>query len=199
MPITITDSGRNNIVNIAPDVLRLGSGKIVLQGDDNVVNIESPILLLSILMHVADGSSVTIGRNVHAGNLFIHAVRSSKVVIGSRVGFNGQVRLLLHEPGEIAIGDDCLFGGEVDISISDMHSILDADTNERLNPARDILIGRHVWVGQRCLVLKGAGIGDDSVIGAGSLVSSRIPAKCLAAGNPARIIKVNINWDQRLL
>ena len=53
----------------------------------------------------------------------------------------------------------------------------------------DITIGQNVWFGARCIVLKGVTIGDNSVIAAGSIVVKSIPANCVAAGNPARVVK----------
>ena len=81
--------------------------------------------------------------------LFIYAEKEVAVVVGKNVVFNGRVRLLLHESGRIDIGANCLFASEVDITISDMHSIIDVATGERVNPARDVLLEERVWVGQR--------------------------------------------------
>lgn len=52
-----------------------------------------------------------------------------------------------------------------------------------------VRIGRNVWVGARCTITAGASIGDHSVIGANSVVTGAIPAQCLAAGVPARVIR----------
>jgi maltose O-acetyltransferase len=55
--------------------------------------------------------------------------------------------------------------------------------------AKPIHIGKKVWITSRCIILGGVTIGDNSIIGAGSVVTKDIPANCLAAGNPARVIK----------
>ena len=88
---------------------------------------------------------------------------------------------------------------QVEITTSDMHSILDLETNQRINPARDISIGDKVWIGQRAMILKGAKIGRGSVIGASAIVSGEVPENCVAAGNPARVIRQKISWDMRIL
>ncbi len=54
---------------------------------------------------------------------------------------------------------------------------------------KPVRIGNNVWIGSRVMVLKGASIGDNSVIAAMSVVTSAIPANCVAAGVPAKVIR----------
>ena len=55
--------------------------------------------------------------------------------------------------------------------------------------ALPITIGNCVWIGGGSIVLPGVSIGDNSVIGAGSVVTHSIPANCVAVGNPCRVIR----------
>ena len=61
--------------------------------------------------------------------------------------------------------------------------------NFTLVKSKPIIIGKNVWITTRCIILGGVTIGDNTVIGAGSIVTHDIPANCLAAGNPAKVIK----------
>lgn len=61
--------------------------------------------------------------------------------------------------------------------------------NRGLEYARPIRVGNNVWIGAQVCVLPGVTIGDNSVIGAGSVVNKSIPAGVLAAGNPCRVIR----------
>ncbi len=54
---------------------------------------------------------------------------------------------------------------------------------------KNVIIGNNVWIGANCIIMPGVSIGDGSVITAGSVVIKDIPSKCLAGGNPAKIIK----------
>ncbi len=54
----------------------------------------------------------------------------------------------------------------------------------------DVKIGKNVRIGEKCVILPGVSIGDNSIIGSGSVVTKNIPANCLACGTPARVIKV---------
>ncbi len=61
--------------------------------------------------------------------------------------------------------------------------------NRGLEYARPIIIGNNVWIGAHVCVLPGVTIGDNTVIGAGSVVSKSIPSNSLAVGNPCQVIR----------
>ena len=54
---------------------------------------------------------------------------------------------------------------------------------------RDVTIGENCWITSRVIILGGVTIGDDVIIGAGSVVTHDIPSNCFAAGNPCKVIK----------
>lgn len=85
----------------------------------------------------------------------------------------------------VTIGDSVLVGPLVSIVDDDMHQI------EPARPRRvaPISIGDDVWLGRGVIVLPGATIGDHSVIAAGSVVRGDIPARVVAAGSPAKVIR----------
>jgi len=81
---------------------------------------------------------------------------------------------------------------------TDFHNV---NPNDRLkswnnlNNSKEIIIGKNVWIGANCIILKGASIGHNSVIGAGSVLTKVVPDNCLYAGNPAKKIK-DFNYEQ---
>lgn len=82
---------------------------------------------------------------------------------------------------------------------SDVHSILNAD-EKRTNPARNTIIGDHVWVAYGATILKGTTIADDSVIGTQSVVAGiSVPRGGVAVGNPARVVKEGVSWTRERL
>lgn len=89
----------------------------------------------------------------------------------------------------ISIGDGCQIGDMVCIYDSDFHEIAPLTRNRSAGVISPVKVGNNVWLGSRVMVLKGVTIGDNSVIGAMSLVTRSIPANCIAAGVPARVIR----------
>lgn len=111
----------------------------------------------------------------------------------------GIVRFLMNEPSQCCVGRECLFSEGIDVTTSDMHSILDLASGERINPANDVYIGSKVWLGKDALVLKGARIGSGSVIGARSVVSRSLGSNVIAVGSPAQVVRENVSWKYDLI
>jgi maltose O-acetyltransferase len=87
---------------------------------------------------------------------------------------------------EVAIGDRTQIGPGVQILAAD-HPRDAAERASGLEFGRPIRIGRNVWIGGGAILLPGVSIGDDALIGAGSVVTRDVPAGATAFGNPARI------------
>ncbi|MBU3188432.1 acyltransferase [Clostridium bowmanii] len=119
----------------------------------------------------------------------IVAREEGKIHIGSNVGISGAT---IYSKVSIEIGNYTNIGGNVKILDHDFHPI-DAEARKMNNMAmvgkKPIIIGENVFVGCNSIILKGTEIGDNSVVGAGSVVSGKFPANVVIAGNPARIIK----------
>ena len=119
----------------------------------------------------------------------IYATHNANIIIGNNVGMSSTV-LWCHK--KITIGNNVKIGGNCIIIDTDAHNI---DYITRRKPATDwgvsspIIIEDDVFIGMNCLILKGVTIGARSIIAAGSVVTKSIPSDCIAAGNPAKVIK----------
>ncbi len=108
------------------------------------------------------------------------------ITIGDNVYINFGCVIL--DCSEIIIGENTLLGPNVGI-YSANHSI---DAEERINGGcfgKPIHIGKRVWLGGDVKVIAGVTIGDDSIIGTGSIVTKDIPSGVIAVGNPCKILR----------
>ena len=122
---------------------------------------------------------------------------NNSVNISSNVTFDQNVLLVVCEGTRVDIGEDCIFANGVTIRTSDQHAIYNND-NMRINKAKNVKIGNHVWLGAHVIVMKGTEVGDGSVIGMNSMITKNIPINCIAVGTPAKPIKHNIHWNKKL-
>ncbi len=118
--------------------------------------------------------------------------KTATVKIGRRCNLGDNLQI--HCADSVTLGDNVGIAWDVIIMDHNYHSISrfaegKHDREADLDP-RPVVIGNRVWLGIRTIVLKGVHIGDGSVIGAGSVVTRDIPPNTLAAGNPAKPIKV---------
>lgn len=119
----------------------------------------------------------------------------NKIIIGENTTFHGNCQLAACEGTTISIGNDCMFSHDIFARTTDSHSII--KENKRINIAKNINIGNHVWVGMQCLILKGANIPNGCIIGARSTISSSdMEANCIYAGTPAKIVNKDITWKR---
>lgn len=122
-----------------------------------------------------------------------------RIEIGHNTHFTGKIHIACIEGKQVHIGERCLFSDEITLRTGDSHSILNRD-GMRINPADDIYIGEHVWVGQQVVILKGAHIGNKSIVGTRALVTGKMfEDGVVLAGSPAREIESNVSWHHELL
>lgn len=117
--------------------------------------------------------------------------RTSRIVIGNSVGLNGTS--VTARSRTIRIGAGTIIAPNVIIVDSDFHVPWPPE-QRRYYPDdkydRDIQIGNNCWIGMNSIILKGVHIGNNSIVAAGSIVTSDIPTDSLAAGVPAKVVKV---------
>ena len=87
---------------------------------------------------------------------------------------------------QVTIGDNTQIGPGVQILTAD-HPRDPALRAQMLEFGRPIVIGKNVWIGGGALIMPGVTIGDDALIGAGSVVTKDVPAGATVMGNPARV------------
>lgn len=127
------------------------------------------------------------------GPIAFHYGKHTKIGKDFFCNFN----LTIQDDAEVTIGDNCNFGPNVTI-VTPLHPMLPNERREMLTAdgnkkhlcyAKPVHIGNDCWFGASVTVCPGVTIGDNCVIGAGSVVTKDIPQGCFAAGVPCRVIR----------
>lgn len=130
--------------------------------------------------HIGNGSKISVGS-------------SGKLVIGQNFKISAETSIVAFS--EIQIGNNCLLSWDILVMDTDFHKLKD-ELGNIINTPSPIIIGDKVWIGCRCLVLKGTVIPNNCVIGADSVVSKVLEKdNCLSVGSPCNLIKEDISWE----
>lgn len=136
----------------------------------------------------SSGNYNPLSRNIEGA---IELETNARICIGDNVGISSSCLWIFDY---LTIGNNTKIGADCILLDSDAHSL---DYMNRRKGGTDrpnakkagISIGNDVLIGTRSIILKGVKIGDRTIIGSGSVVTKSIPADCIAAGNPCRVIK----------
>lgn len=142
------------------------------------------------------GAELHIGANCQLRDVRLVAEDDgSRLFVGAGTSMTGPT-LVCQEGGLLQLGGDCMVAQNAELRNSDSHSILDGATGARLNPASDVVVGDHVWIGLGAFVFKGARIPSGTIVAARALVTGELPAACIAVGSPAKAVRHGIVWQR---
>ena len=127
---------------------------------------------------IGHGSKLSVRGNLHLGADF-NMTAESTIVCAK----------------DILFGDDCLLSWDILVMDTDEHPLYDKE-NKRINPDKAIVVGNHVWIGCKCVLLKGAEVPDNKVIAAGTLLTSTFSGENqIVGGNPPSVLKRDVRWE----
>lgn len=110
-------------------------------------------------------------------------------------GFNITAESTIVCAKEIRFGNDCLISWDVLVMDTDEHPLYNKES-KHINPDKAILVGDHVWIGCKCILLKGAEVPSDTVLAAGTLLKSAFAGENqVIGGNPPSILKRDVRWE----
>jgi acetyltransferase-like isoleucine patch superfamily enzyme len=116
---------------------------------------------------------------------------SGRIEIGKRTFVNYGSSIAART--SVKIGSHCLLGHYTFVMDNDQHDVINHAVLPQSEP---VIIEDHVWIGSKAIILPGVRIGSRAVIGAGSIVTRDIPPRCVAVGNPARVLRYLTELDQ---
>lgn len=132
----------------------------------------------NVVMVGADGFKTTL-TTVSMGG------KEGSIVIGDNVLVMNGVRI--SSASRIEIGDDCMLANFCYITDADWHDIYDRTSSP--GGTAPIILEKGVWIGDSAIICKGVRIGENSIVGAGSVVRKDVPSNVVVIGNPAQVVK----------
>ena len=183
-----SQDGLGRAVRIKRYRRRWTCGNVSMKGD---VRFTTPVLMLG-------EGSITIGANVlfgwprdpgfFDGSILIDARNKAHIEIGDNVVINNNSVIIAEGEG-VVIGARSMIGWSVEIADFDFHDLHPDRRRGFPSVTEKVILGQNTLIGAHSVILKGSRIGDDAVIGHGSLVIGQIPPGVVAAGRPARVLR----------
>jgi acetyltransferase-like isoleucine patch superfamily enzyme len=184
LPFKIYRTAKIRIRNTAE--VKLG-GRLTLgnSGEKAVVS------TLPVNIYFGFGSKINIAHSVSIGpGVNIVVKDNANLKIGESTYFTSDMHIEVMN--SLEIGKECAISWGVTIIDDDHHQLVDGQSKMKTHST--VIIKDHVWIGCNAIILKGTEIGNNCVVSAGSIVKGVFPDNVLLAGNPAKVIKQNINW-----
>jgi acetyltransferase-like isoleucine patch superfamily enzyme len=109
--------------------------------------------------------------------------------------FYANHNLVILDGAKVTFGDNCFIAPNCGFYTAG-HPIDYATRNQGLEYVKPITVGNNVWIGGNVVVLPNVTIGDNVVIGAGSVVNKDIPSNVVAVGNPCKVLKPIVEYNE---
>ena len=170
-----------NVCSVTRGILK----KYKFKKSGKLLRIEKGVRLWKCNGEIIVGDRVLIHRGCKISS---YGVDSKAVVkIGSQTYIGDRTEI--HAGKSVEIGDGCNISWDCNILDRDYHKL--GGDSEIVEPVK---ICNNVWIGCRCIILKGVTIGEGAIVAAGSVVTKDVAPHSLVGGNPAKLIRENVGW-----
>ena len=178
------------------------SGKKIVWGKDLVVRYPSKIRIQDQCIFddgcVLDAKGennegISIGKISMLGRHTILGCKNSDILIGDHVGIGAHCIINAVDTSRVTIEDNVVIGPMVYLAGGGNYHIERTDIpigDQGIDCRGGIHIKKNCWIGANTVILDGVTIGNDAIVGAGSVVTGDLPAYSIAAGNPAKVIRL---------
>ena len=174
--------------------------KIEFDRNGNKIYIDKNTKFRKSLIHLScHNAEIRLGSGLYSSTIInCKCGDNQKLIIKDGFTSVGTTFQLNETNASVEIEENCMFSNDIVFWATDGHAIFNLGDNFAYNTPKTIKIGKHVWIGNGAKLTKGAVIPNDSIVALGSVVSKDFSqeSNIIIAGNPARIVKHNINWNR---
>ena len=145
-------------------------------------------------LEIGAGATIRFGRFAWIGDRTKIRCHEGEVVIGTKTVIGQEVTISAYK--HVGIGEQCVIADRA-MFIDFDHGVTEVDRPIRAQGIykRDVRVGSNVWIGYGACVLRGVRVGDNSILGTNSVLTRDVPANGVAAGVPARLIRMRETPD----
>lgn len=176
---------------------------ITFKGENNILYCEGNVKIINAkFLFEGNNSIVYLSSTQHSQYSFTLVIyNDSTFFIGREGNISSPININIQESQNVIIGAECSLSSGVNIRTADIHPIYDNETKQRINYARSIFIGDHVWIGHLAYISRGVKIGSGAIVDNYSFVphDAQIRSNSLVVGNPARIEKQKVFYTKEFL
>ena len=194
----------NNIYVVENSIKKVVKKRIVglgikIKGNNNEIVINTPYKFNNCSITIEGNNAViNIGESTILNNTSLYAVNDTQINIGKNTTTNGGRIDCVSRNSKINIGEDCMFSWDIHIMSGDYHIITPPDAEKIINKGYFCNIGNHVWLGCETTICKNVEIADNCIVGTHSVVTKSCKEEnAVLAGNPAKIVKKNLEWQRK--
>jgi len=143
----------------------------------------------NVTLEIGRDARLRIGRWAWVGHGSKIRVHEGEVSIGAKTVIGQDCTISAYQ--HVSIGRECIIADRVMLIDFD-HGVTEVERPIRVQGIykRDVRVGHNVWIGYGACILRGASVGENSVIGTSTVVTKQVPANAVVAGTPARVIRM---------
>lgn len=196
-PVSDYKDDRGNSVDCAGAIH--DTVQVDFRGSNNTLNIASGARLGPLTIEFdCNNATVSIGANsgVSPFKGFLRLGEDATITLGHNVSTTDYCLISAVEGATVRIGNDVMIASDNEFRSDDAHPIFDVTSGNRINPAKDIVIGDHVWISKRAVVFGGSTMGDGSILGYGAILKGNVPNNAVAVGVPAKVVRRDVAWER---
>lgn len=139
------------------------------------------------------GENISIGRRTLIMTSKRYETMNPRLVLGNNINIGSDCFITCSN--SISIGNNVLMGAKITITDNShgriiLEELCSHPSDRPVISKGPIVIGNCVWIADKVTILPGVTIGDGAIIGANSVVTKDVPSNCVAAGNPAKVIRL---------